>query len=274
MLHDRVLVRQDGAEGERRSSAGIVIPATASVGRRLSWATAVGVGPSVRSISRRRPGPVRPGRPLRGRTARPRLRSAPRARRPRRRRLPRRVRRHRPLPLSPRYPARGAAPGGPASHSTRVCRSARPLARGRWGGAAWHDGSAVRYRSVHGAASVDCARWRVLRHRSRARLRSTARARPATGREDRRQARGADCHGERARPPATEARRRHALMSSRRTARPSIARRKPDRRRRLDLGHGEGSAGADDDRARRRERRRLGSCIPAGGWPVSRAVWR
>ncbi|GAA2647534.1 10 kDa chaperonin [Paractinoplanes durhamensis] len=50
MLHDRVLVRQDGGEGERRSSAGIVIPATASVGRRLSWATAVGVGPNVRSI--------------------------------------------------------------------------------------------------------------------------------------------------------------------------------------------------------------------------------
>ena len=50
MLHDRVLVRQDGGEGERRSSAGIVIPATASMGRRLSWATAVGVGPHVRSI--------------------------------------------------------------------------------------------------------------------------------------------------------------------------------------------------------------------------------
>jgi len=50
MLHDRVLVRRDGAEGERRSSAGIVIPATASVGRRLSWATAVGIGPNVRSI--------------------------------------------------------------------------------------------------------------------------------------------------------------------------------------------------------------------------------
>lgn len=50
LLHDRVLVRLDGAEGERRSAAGIVIPATASVGRRLSWATAVGVGPNVRSI--------------------------------------------------------------------------------------------------------------------------------------------------------------------------------------------------------------------------------
>ena len=50
MLHDRVLVRQDGSEGERRSTAGIVIPATASMGRRLSWATAVGVGPNVRPI--------------------------------------------------------------------------------------------------------------------------------------------------------------------------------------------------------------------------------
>lgn len=50
LLHDRVLVRLDGSEGERRSAAGIVIPATASVGRRLSWATAIGVGPHVRSI--------------------------------------------------------------------------------------------------------------------------------------------------------------------------------------------------------------------------------
>jgi chaperonin GroES len=50
LLHDRVLVRLDGGEGERRSSGGIVIPATASMGRRLSWATAVGVGPNVRSI--------------------------------------------------------------------------------------------------------------------------------------------------------------------------------------------------------------------------------
>ncbi|GAB4060341.1 GroES family chaperonin [Catellatospora paridis] len=50
LLHDRVLVKQDAAEGERRSSAGLVIPATASVGTRLSWATAVGVGPHVRAI--------------------------------------------------------------------------------------------------------------------------------------------------------------------------------------------------------------------------------
>lgn len=50
LLHDRVLVRTEAAEGERRSSAGLVIPATASMGTRLSWATAVGVGPHVRSI--------------------------------------------------------------------------------------------------------------------------------------------------------------------------------------------------------------------------------
>ena len=50
LLHDRVLVRVDSAEGERRSTAGIVIPATASMGRRLAWASAVGVGPHVRAI--------------------------------------------------------------------------------------------------------------------------------------------------------------------------------------------------------------------------------
>ena len=50
LLHDRVLVRTEAAEGERRSSAGLVIPATASMGTRLSWATAIGVGPHVRSI--------------------------------------------------------------------------------------------------------------------------------------------------------------------------------------------------------------------------------
>ncbi|GAA2520493.1 co-chaperone GroES [Pilimelia columellifera] len=50
LLHDRVLVQLEGVDGERRSAAGIVIPATATVGRRLSWATVAGVGPHVRSI--------------------------------------------------------------------------------------------------------------------------------------------------------------------------------------------------------------------------------
>jgi chaperonin GroES len=50
LLHDRVLVELDGEKGERRSSGGIVIPATAAVGRRLSWAKAVAVGQNVRTI--------------------------------------------------------------------------------------------------------------------------------------------------------------------------------------------------------------------------------
>ena len=50
MLHDRVLVSLEGEPGERRSGGGIVIPATASVGKRLSWAAVVAVGPTVRQV--------------------------------------------------------------------------------------------------------------------------------------------------------------------------------------------------------------------------------
>ncbi len=50
VLADRVLVQVGQAEGERRSRAGILIPATAQVSRRLAWATAVAVGPHVRSV--------------------------------------------------------------------------------------------------------------------------------------------------------------------------------------------------------------------------------
>ncbi len=50
MLHDRVLVSLEGEQGERRSGGGIVIPATASVGKRLSWARVVAVGSSVRQV--------------------------------------------------------------------------------------------------------------------------------------------------------------------------------------------------------------------------------
>lgn len=50
MLHDRVLVASDAAEGERTSSSGIVIPATAAVGRRLAWARVVAVGANVRLV--------------------------------------------------------------------------------------------------------------------------------------------------------------------------------------------------------------------------------
>ncbi|HEU4512931.1 MAG TPA: co-chaperone GroES [Nocardioidaceae bacterium] len=51
MLHDRVLVQLDKDAGERRSSGGIVIPATAALGaRRLSWCRVVAVGAHVRSV--------------------------------------------------------------------------------------------------------------------------------------------------------------------------------------------------------------------------------
>jgi chaperonin GroES len=50
MLNDRVLVSMPKSEGERRSRAGILIPATAQVARRLSWAEVAAVGPHVRTI--------------------------------------------------------------------------------------------------------------------------------------------------------------------------------------------------------------------------------
>lgn len=51
MLHDRILVEVDQESGERRSSGGIVIPATAAMGaRRLSWSRVVAVGPHARAV--------------------------------------------------------------------------------------------------------------------------------------------------------------------------------------------------------------------------------
>ncbi|MGI8661711.1 MAG: GroES family chaperonin [Acidimicrobiales bacterium] len=50
MLSDRVLVSLGSDEGERRSSGGIVIPATAQISKRLAWAEVVGVGPNVRTL--------------------------------------------------------------------------------------------------------------------------------------------------------------------------------------------------------------------------------
>ena len=50
LLHDRVLVQEEGPNGERKSTGGIVIPATAQVGKRLLWAEVVGVGPYVRTV--------------------------------------------------------------------------------------------------------------------------------------------------------------------------------------------------------------------------------
>lgn len=51
MLGDRLLVEVDRESGERHSSGGIVIPATAAMGaRRLAWSRVVAVGPHARSV--------------------------------------------------------------------------------------------------------------------------------------------------------------------------------------------------------------------------------
>ena len=50
MLIDRILVEMPGEDGERRSSGGILIPATAQVSRRLAWAEVKATGPNVRTM--------------------------------------------------------------------------------------------------------------------------------------------------------------------------------------------------------------------------------
>lgn len=50
MLQDRLLVHIELAEGERRSTGGILIPATAQLGKRLQWAEVRAAGPNVRNV--------------------------------------------------------------------------------------------------------------------------------------------------------------------------------------------------------------------------------
>ena len=50
LLPDRVSVQIPSSECERTSRAGILIPATAQVARRLVWAEVVATGPHVRTI--------------------------------------------------------------------------------------------------------------------------------------------------------------------------------------------------------------------------------
>ena len=50
MLHDRVMVRVSAESGERRSSGGIVIPATAQMAKRLLWGEVFGVCSHVRAV--------------------------------------------------------------------------------------------------------------------------------------------------------------------------------------------------------------------------------
>jgi chaperonin GroES len=50
LLHDRLLVREETVDGERKSTGGILIPATAAVGKRLAWAHVAAVGQNVRTV--------------------------------------------------------------------------------------------------------------------------------------------------------------------------------------------------------------------------------
>ena len=50
MLNDRILVQIAREDGERRTSGGILIPATAQMAKRLIWAEVVALGQNVRSV--------------------------------------------------------------------------------------------------------------------------------------------------------------------------------------------------------------------------------
>ena len=49
MLNDRVLVRIPEKDGERRTTGGILIPATAQISKRLVWAEVMALGQNVRT---------------------------------------------------------------------------------------------------------------------------------------------------------------------------------------------------------------------------------
>ena len=50
MLHDRLLVKLSREDGDRRSSGGILIPATAQVSKRLTWGEVLAIGNHVRAV--------------------------------------------------------------------------------------------------------------------------------------------------------------------------------------------------------------------------------
>jgi chaperonin GroES len=51
MLNDRLLVELDDDAAERRTGGGILIPATAAMGKRLAWANVVAAGEHVRQVA-------------------------------------------------------------------------------------------------------------------------------------------------------------------------------------------------------------------------------
>ena len=102
MLNDRLLVKLSKEDGERTSTGGILIPATAQMAKRLVWAEVVALGPERAQCRDRRPGPVQPRRTLRGRSRRRRLHHAARTRSARRGRATHRGE-HRAVPVAVRW---------------------------------------------------------------------------------------------------------------------------------------------------------------------------
>jgi chaperonin GroES len=50
MLHDRVMIKVEKEAGERRSTGGIVIPATVEQSNRLAWGEVCGAGHHARTV--------------------------------------------------------------------------------------------------------------------------------------------------------------------------------------------------------------------------------
>src|SRR5690606_41868330 len=50
MLHDRVMIKVERDPEERRSTSGIVIPATVKMANRLTWGLVCGVGAGARQV--------------------------------------------------------------------------------------------------------------------------------------------------------------------------------------------------------------------------------
>jgi chaperonin GroES len=50
MLHDRVMIKVERESEERRSTSGIVIPATVKMANRLVWGEVCGVGGNARAV--------------------------------------------------------------------------------------------------------------------------------------------------------------------------------------------------------------------------------
>ena len=193
MTADRILVRPSDEIGERKSPAGILIPATANVNRRLVWAEVVSVGPTVRNVEERDRGPVRARRGLRGRDPGRRVPHPPRARRPRGGVRPRRGP-DRPLPLR-------AGDRDRPRHRAAPRRPGRPRHRGHPGHRPGHRrGLRAGRRRASWCSPASPTSWPRPRPRSAAR-RAPVLTGGGIGRRPRRARRRGRPHGRRARSP-------------------------------------------------------------------------